>query len=137
MGLAGLVLSPTLLTLKIYITFKDVEVILKNLFDISTGFRYKKIGKEFSVHLQRCPWARTQDSGYCPAAESRVLLEQHQLKCTDVTVQPRAKTPPQSRLFLAFHEKYEDSNISFCVRCQLAFSSILTTDHMLGLLHHH
>ena len=28
---------------------------LKHFFDISTGFRYKKIGKEFSVHLQRCP----------------------------------------------------------------------------------
>ena len=44
-------LSPTLLTLKIFITFKDVQVMLKHFFDISTGFRYKKFGKEFSVHL--------------------------------------------------------------------------------------
>ena len=29
---------------------------LKHFFDISTGFRYKKIEKESSVHLQRCPW---------------------------------------------------------------------------------
>ena len=31
--------------------FKDVQMILKHFFDISTGFRYKKIKKEFSVHL--------------------------------------------------------------------------------------
>ena len=31
--------------------FKDVQMISKHFFDISTGFRYKKIGKEFSVHL--------------------------------------------------------------------------------------
>ena len=30
---------------------KDVQMMLKHFFDISTGFRYKKNGKEFSVHL--------------------------------------------------------------------------------------
>ena len=44
-------LSPTLLILKIYTTFKYVQMMLKHFFDISTGFRYKKNGKEFSVHL--------------------------------------------------------------------------------------
>ena len=51
MGVAGLFLSHTLLILKIYTTFKDVQMILKHFFDIFTGFRYKKNGKEFSVHL--------------------------------------------------------------------------------------
>ena len=44
-------LSHTLLILKIYTTYKDVQMMLKHFFDISTGFRYKKNGKEFSVHL--------------------------------------------------------------------------------------
>ena len=30
-------------------------MVLKHFFDISTGFRYKKNGKEFPVHLQRRP----------------------------------------------------------------------------------
>ena len=34
-------LSHTLLILKIYITFKDVQMMLKHFSDISTGFRYK------------------------------------------------------------------------------------------------
>jgi hypothetical protein len=37
--------------LKIYTTFKDVQMMLKHFFDISTGFGYKKNEKEFSVHL--------------------------------------------------------------------------------------
>ena len=58
-------LSHTLLILKIYTTFKDVQMMLKHFFDISTGFRYKKNGKEFSVHLQRRPWigSRTSTEG--------------------------------------------------------------------------
>ena len=35
-------------------------MILLHFFDISTGFRYKKNGKEFSVHLQRRPWIDPQ-----------------------------------------------------------------------------
>ena len=35
-------MSPTLLILKNYTTFKDVQKVLKHFFDISTGFRYKK-----------------------------------------------------------------------------------------------
>ena len=35
-------MSHALLILKIYTTFKDVQVMLKHFFDISTGFRNKK-----------------------------------------------------------------------------------------------
>ena len=35
-------MSPALLILKNYTTFKDVQMILKDFLDISTGFRYKK-----------------------------------------------------------------------------------------------
>ena len=43
--------SPTLQILKIYTTFKDVQMILNHFFDISTGFRYKRNAKEVSVYL--------------------------------------------------------------------------------------
>jgi len=36
-------LSHTLLILKNYTTFKDVQMILKQFFDISTGFRSSKM----------------------------------------------------------------------------------------------
>jgi hypothetical protein len=42
--------------LKIYTTFKDVQMILKRFFDISTGFRFSKISVECSVHSCSCPW---------------------------------------------------------------------------------
>jgi hypothetical protein len=42
--------------LKIYTTFKDVQMILKRFFDISTGFRFSKISVECSVHLCSCPF---------------------------------------------------------------------------------
>ena len=51
MGVAGLMLEPRPPNFEIYTTFKDVQMMLKYFFDISTGFRYKKDGKEFSVHL--------------------------------------------------------------------------------------
>ena len=38
-------LSHTHLILKNYTTFKDVQMMLKHFFDISTGFGYKKIKK--------------------------------------------------------------------------------------------
>ena len=40
MGVAGLMFEPHPPNLKIYTTFKDVQVTLKPFFDISTGFRY-------------------------------------------------------------------------------------------------
>ena len=40
---------------EIYTTFKDVQMILKRFFDISTGFRFSKISVECSVHLCSCP----------------------------------------------------------------------------------
>ena len=36
-------MSPTLLILKNYTTFKDVQMISKHFFDISTGFRFSKM----------------------------------------------------------------------------------------------
>ena len=38
-------MSTTLLILKIYVTFKDVQMMIKHFFDISTGFIYKKMEK--------------------------------------------------------------------------------------------
>ena len=35
-------MSHTLLILKIFTTFKDVQMMLKHFFNISSGFRYKK-----------------------------------------------------------------------------------------------
>ena len=49
-------MSHTLLILKIYTTFKDVQMILQRFFDISTGLRFSKISVECSVHLCSCPW---------------------------------------------------------------------------------
>ena len=49
-------MSHTLLILKIYTTFKDVQMKLKIFFDISTSFRFSKISVVCSVHLCSCPW---------------------------------------------------------------------------------
>ena len=51
-------MSHTLLILKIYTTFKDVQMMLKIFFDISTGLRFSKISVECSIHLCSCPWIR-------------------------------------------------------------------------------
>ena len=51
MGVAGVIFEPRPPNSQSYTTFKDVQVILKHFFDISTGFRNKKNGNEFSVHL--------------------------------------------------------------------------------------
>ena len=40
----------------LYITFKDVQVMLKRFFDNSTYFRFLKISVECSVHSCSCPW---------------------------------------------------------------------------------
>jgi hypothetical protein len=48
-------LSHTLLILKIYTIFKDVQMMLKWFFDISTGFRFSKNQCECSVHSCSCP----------------------------------------------------------------------------------
>ena len=55
-------MSPTLLILKIYTTFKDVQMMLKIFFDISTGFRFLKISVECSVHLCSSPWTIQHDA---------------------------------------------------------------------------
>ena len=47
--------SHTLLILQISTTFKDVQMILKWFFDISTGFRFSKISVGVSVHIYSCP----------------------------------------------------------------------------------
>ena len=54
--MAGIIIDPPLLILKIYTTFKDVQIILKWFFDISTDFRFSKISVECSVHICSCPW---------------------------------------------------------------------------------
>ena len=46
-------LSHTLLILKIYTTFKNVQMMLKTFFDIATGFRFWKI----SVKIPSIPVA--------------------------------------------------------------------------------
>ena len=51
MGVAGLMFEPHPPNFEKLYNFKNVQMVLKHFFDISTGFRYKKIGKEFSVHL--------------------------------------------------------------------------------------
>ena len=43
MGVAGLMFEPHPPILKIYTTFKDVQMMLKQFFDISTGFRFSKL----------------------------------------------------------------------------------------------
>jgi hypothetical protein len=44
--------------LKIYTTFKDVQMILKRFYDISTGFRFQRSVWECSVHICSCPCPR-------------------------------------------------------------------------------
>ena len=53
-------MSHTLLILKIYTTFKDVQMMLKWFFDISTGLRFSKIRGECSVHSCSCPCIRSR-----------------------------------------------------------------------------
>jgi hypothetical protein len=55
-------LSHILLILKIYTTFKDVQMILKRFFDISPGFRFSKISVECSVYSCSCPWLQSMVS---------------------------------------------------------------------------
>ena len=43
MGVAGLVFEPHPPNFEIFTTFKDVQMMLKQFFDISTGFRFKKM----------------------------------------------------------------------------------------------
>ena len=47
--------------LKIYTVYKNVQMMLKRFFDISTGFRFSKISVECSVHLCSCPWITQQN----------------------------------------------------------------------------
>jgi hypothetical protein len=56
MGVEGIIFEPHPPNFEIYTTFKDVQMILKSFFDISTGFRFWKISVECSVHSCSCPW---------------------------------------------------------------------------------
>ena len=74
-------MSPTLLILKNYTTFKDVQMILKHFFDISTGFRYKKMEKsspsiyrdvhdlmyqeQLSITLNKLPYSGVRHFCFC------------------------------------------------------------------------
>ena len=51
-------MSHTLLISKMYTIFKDVQMMLKWFFDISTGFRFSKNQCECSVHICSCPCSR-------------------------------------------------------------------------------
>ena len=51
MGVAGVIFEPCPPNSQNLHNFKDVQVMLKHFFDISTGFRNTKNGNEFSVHL--------------------------------------------------------------------------------------
>ena len=50
MGVAGVIFEPRPPNLKIYTTFKGVQMMLKRFFDISTGFRFSKISVECSLN---------------------------------------------------------------------------------------
>ena len=49
-------LSHNLVTLKNYVFFKDLQMILVPFFHIPTGFQLRKNGFKSSVHILRCPW---------------------------------------------------------------------------------
>ena len=51
-------LSHNLVTLKNYVFFKDLQMILVPFFHIPTGFQLRKNGFKSSVHILRCPWSR-------------------------------------------------------------------------------
>ena len=53
-------MSPALLILKIYTTFKDVQMKLKQFLDISTGFRFLEISVECPVNI--CSLSLSQSS---------------------------------------------------------------------------
>ena len=55
-------MSHTLLILKNCTNFKDVQMMLKRFFDISTGFRFPKVlcGSVPSIPVLSCPWLDTR-----------------------------------------------------------------------------
>jgi hypothetical protein len=70
--------------LKIYTTFKDVQMILKRFYDISTGFRFLKNQCECSVHSCSCPWLLPR------------ILENNKTSCfTHAGLSESGEPPPQ------------------------------------------
>ena len=57
-------LSHNLVTLKNYVFFKDLQMILVPFFHIPTGFQLRKNGFKSSVHILRCPWIMPQTKKY-------------------------------------------------------------------------
>ena len=57
-------LSHNLVTLKNYVFFKDLQMILVPFFHIPTGFQLRKNGFQSSVHILRCPWISLTPSIY-------------------------------------------------------------------------
>ena len=55
-------LSHNLVTLKNYVFFKDLQMILVPFFHIPTGLQLRKNGFESSVHILRCPWLNSMFS---------------------------------------------------------------------------
>ena len=79
MGVAGVIFSHTFLILKIYTTFKGVQMMLKIFFDISTGFKFSKISVECSVHSCSCP---------CTNSHFWINLKMRRYKDFDLIVYP-------------------------------------------------
>jgi hypothetical protein len=83
-------LSHTLLTSKIYTTFKEVQMMLKISFDISTGFRFLKISVECSVHSCSCP---------CLISEKKIALAQTSKKRCQITILSDAQDSDLAPIF--------------------------------------
>ena len=58
MGVEGVIFESHPPNFENLYTFKDVQMMLRIFFDISTGFRFSKISVLCSVHLCSCPWLR-------------------------------------------------------------------------------
>ena len=75
-------LSHNLVTLKNYVFFKDLQMILVPFFHIPTGFQLRKNGFKSSVHILRCPWSGVHEKKkpfICDQCPSRFSLK-HTLK---------------------------------------------------------
>ena len=118
-------MSHTLLILKIYTTFKDVQMILKRFLDISTGFRFSKISVECSVHSCSCPWLARQEISKiyacCPGSMRR--------KTTSLTVLPVANCVVRNSIN---HLKIADKTLGvkvlkFCLYLSVSSNNFVKT----------
>ena len=64
MGVAGVIFEPHPPNFENLYTFKDVQMMLKRFFDVSTDFRFSKISVECSVHICSCPCTNVQLKKY-------------------------------------------------------------------------